>query len=80
MHTTKIGEIVKNIRKESGLSQVELANKADISTSYLCDIEKCRSIPSITTLSKIAEALEVRDFNIFLNNNYVNIERNFNVS
>lgn len=80
MKTNKIGEIIKTQRKKLGLSQVELANKANISTSYLCDIEKCRSIPSISTLKKIAEALQIYDFNIFLCSNYVNSENDFVVS
>lgn len=74
MNTIKIGEIIKKQRKEVGITQIELANKADISTSYLCDIEKGRSVPSIVTLKKIAKALEIKDFNIFLSNSYVNTE------
>lgn len=73
MNSSKLGEIIKKQRKEVGITQVQLANKADISTSYLCDIEKGRSVPSIVTLKKIAKALEIKDFNIFLSNNYVNI-------
>lgn len=80
MSAVQIGKIIKKQRQKIGLSQVELASKADISTSYLCDIEKCRSVPSIITLRKIANALEINDFNIFLNNNYVNSENNLNIS
>lgn len=75
-----IGKVIKNQRKRKGLSQIALASKANISASYLCDIEKCRTVPSIITLQKIAKALEVNDFNIFLNNNYVNSEIGYSVS
>jgi len=41
------------------MKQSELAKRAGISISYLCEIEKSRTVPSIKTLLKIAKALEV---------------------
>lgn len=71
-----IGEIIKEERLKLGLSQKKLAEKSKISNSFLCDIEKNRTIPSVSTLINIGNALEIEDFNIFLNNNYVNTDKN----
>ena len=54
-----IGRIIKHERLKKSLKQYELAEKAGISNTYLSDIEVGRTTPSIKTLSKIAEALEV---------------------
>ena len=53
-----LGHWVRSIRGEQGLSQRGLADRAGISRSYLCDIERGRgSQPSIETLDKLAVAL-----------------------
>lgn len=52
-----IGKKVKEIRNQHGLTQYELARKANISRSYLGDIEGGRYNPSVETLRCIAEAL-----------------------
>ena len=56
---------IKEKRERLGISQKELAEKADISQSFLCDIEQGRSKPSIDTALKIAEALNVADIKFF---------------
>ena len=71
----KIGAIIKKMRLEKGIKQIELARMAGISNTYLSDIESGRTIPSIKTLTKIARALGMEnDLNIFLSDNYVKIE------
>ena len=57
------GEIIDT--EQLGISQKELAEKADISQSFLCDIEQGRSKPSIDTALKIAEALNIDDIKFF---------------
>lgn len=53
-----LGQWVRSIRSEQGLSQRGLADRAGISRSYLCDIERGRgSQPSLETLDKLAAAL-----------------------
>lgn len=53
-----LGQWVRSVRSEQGLSQRGLADRAGISRSYLCDIERGRgSQPSIETLDKLAAAL-----------------------
>lgn len=61
-----IGKIIKDERQKVGLSQKLLAEKANISCGFLCDIEKGRANPALITLEKIAKALKIKDFNIFL--------------
>lgn len=56
---------IKEKREQLGISQKELAEKADISQSFLCDIEQGRSKPSIDTALKIAEALNIDDIKFF---------------
>lgn len=47
------------IRKKSGLSQVQLALKADIPRSTLTYIESGESNPSLSNLAKISSALQI---------------------
>ena len=54
-----IGEKIKKKRLEKHMKQNELAERAEISNTFLSDIENCRSEPSIKTLEKIAGALEI---------------------
>lgn len=62
----KIGAIIKKMRLEKGIKQIELARMAGISNTYLSDIESGRTIPSLKTLTKIARALGMEnDLNIF---------------
>ena len=56
---------IKERREELDLSQKELAEKAGISQSFLCDIEQGRSKPSIDTALKIAEVLNIGDIKFF---------------
>lgn len=54
-----VNKAIKRCRKEKKLTQCELARNAGISNTYLSDIERERSNPSIETLNKIAEALQI---------------------
>ena len=56
---------IKERREQLGISQKELAEKADISQSFLCDIEQGRSRPSIDTAVKLADALGISDIKFF---------------
>lgn len=55
----KVGRKIKEERMKKKIKQVELAKKVGISNTFLSDIEVGRSNPSIDTLRKIAEVLEV---------------------
>ncbi|WP_024621583.1 helix-turn-helix domain-containing protein [Metaclostridioides mangenotii] len=55
----KVGRKIKEERMKKKIKQIELAKKVGISNTFLSDIEVGRSNPSIDTLRKIAEVLEV---------------------
>lgn len=55
----KAGKYIKAERKAKGLTQKELAEKANISRSYLADLEQDRYNPSLDTLFEIATALGI---------------------
>jgi transcriptional regulator with XRE-family HTH domain len=56
----QIGNRIKAIRKERGITQTGLALKAGISRTYLADIEGNRYAPSLKILGVIAEALNLK--------------------
>lgn len=55
----RVGLNVQNARRDRGLSQEELAARADVNQSYLSDIERGRRNPSLLVLARIAGALGV---------------------
>ena len=55
----KFGERVREIRKEKGLSQEELAHKADLHRTYIGMIERAEKNITLINIEKIANALEV---------------------
>ncbi len=61
-----LGTKIKEMRLKKNIKQVELARMAGISNTYLSDIEKGRTKPSIEAFLRIAEALDIKDLNIFL--------------
>ena len=54
-----LGNTIEKLRKEKGLTQEELAEKAGLHRDYFCDIENGRNI-SIKTAYKISRALGVK--------------------
>lgn len=54
-----IGERVKNLRKINGLTQQELAEKTNLSQSYISAIEQGAKVPTLFTLDQIAKVLGV---------------------
>jgi transcriptional regulator with XRE-family HTH domain len=60
-----IGERVKSLRNDQGLTLAELGARVGLSTSYLSQIERDRTQPSLTTLVNIAKALNVEPRHFF---------------
>lgn len=60
----EIGDKIRYIRKEKKITQKELARICGISNTYLSDIERMRTNPSIKTLKSIAKSLntDVKNF------------------
>jgi len=55
-----IGERIKALRTELGMTLAELGKAANLSTSYLSQVERDKTTPSLSTLIDIAAALNVR--------------------
>lgn len=55
----KFGERVREIRKEKGLSQEELAFRVDLHRTYIGMIERAEKNITLINIEKIADALEV---------------------
>jgi DNA-binding XRE family transcriptional regulator len=53
-------------RKNKNMSQTELAEAIEKSTSTICDIEKGRKKPSMPVMVSIARTLDISLDNIFL--------------
>lgn len=60
----KLANRIEKLRKERGLTQEELAEKAGLHRAYFWDIENGRNI-SVKTAFKIARALNVRLKDVF---------------
>ena len=55
---TQIGKRIARRRKELGLKQVEVCDRAGINDKYLSAIERATSIPSLEVVMKLALALD----------------------
>ena len=56
---------IRKYRQRKGWSQEKLAEKMEISTNYLSDIERKRGWVSPFSLAKLANALEIEVFELF---------------
>ncbi|MBP7662507.1 MAG: helix-turn-helix transcriptional regulator [Shewanella sp.] len=54
-----IGQAIKMCRTRRGVSQTDLALRADCSVSYLSMLENNKRDPTLSTLTKIAQALNI---------------------
>lgn len=64
----KIGDRIKELRKEKGFTQNELAEFSGLSRSYLSDVENSRKNPSVETVEKLAESFGMKLVIRFENN------------
>ncbi|MCD7778406.1 MAG: helix-turn-helix transcriptional regulator [Clostridiales bacterium] len=55
----KLGGRIRSIRLSMGINQEELAFKSGISAAHLGQIERGLKAPTITTINKIANALNI---------------------
>lgn len=72
-----IGENIKKYRKERGFTQKELAERSNLSRSYLADLERNRYNPSLDSLKLIADSLGIH-VSILLGENKHTAEVNAN--
>ena len=65
---------IKRIRKEKGITQEQLAEACNTATSYIGLMEIYKNVPKLSTIEKIAHALQVEPQILFLsdkeNSNY----------
>lgn len=61
----RLGNRIKELRKQNGFSQEKLANLAEIDRTYLPTIEKGERNFSIEVLERLAKALNVKVKDLF---------------
>jgi transcriptional regulator with XRE-family HTH domain len=57
---------IKKYRKKLGYTQEKLAEKADLSAQTLNDIEGCRRWVSAVTMTKLAKALHIAEYQLLV--------------
>ncbi|MGD2059184.1 MAG: XRE family transcriptional regulator [Anaerolineales bacterium] len=60
-----VGDWIRKIRVQRGISQRALAQKSDLSANAISRIERGESSPTVTSLRRIADALEVSIVDFF---------------
>jgi transcriptional regulator with XRE-family HTH domain len=55
----KIGNTVRKLRKQKGITQMELARECNISQTYLSQIENDTRNPTVDVLEGISKALDI---------------------
>jgi transcriptional regulator with XRE-family HTH domain len=66
---TQLGRRIRELRKALLFTQEELAERANISVSFLSMIERAERVPRLVTMSLLASALGVTLSQLFLNLN-----------
>ena len=66
MITEKIGNRIRELRKETGLSQEKFAAKIGMDRTYFASVELGKRNISIVNLEKIADGLDVSLSELFL--------------
>lgn len=59
------GTNVKKFRTQANLTQEKLAEKADLSTTYISDIERFQRSIALENIQKIASALNIETYKLF---------------
>lgn len=63
------GERLRQLRRERGFTQEEIALRADITTSYYGQLERGIANPTISMLNKICEVMDISITDIFTDSN-----------
>lgn len=68
---------IKKYRTLNGFTQMQLAEEADISVGFLCDLESGKKWGTLETMAKLAKALHIKPYQLLMSeeekNNAVNI-------
>ena len=70
-----LGAKIRELREKGGLTQANLAERANISNEFLSRIERAEKSPSINTIQNIASSLGVPLKELFnFDNDFMDIE------
>jgi transcriptional regulator with XRE-family HTH domain len=56
----KFGTVVRRLREAKGMTQEELAERSDVSATYIGFVERGDNVPTLTIIIQIATALGIR--------------------
>jgi len=60
-----LGKRIQSLRKKAGLTQLELAEKANLSLKHLGEIERGRGNPTLESLNNLSVALDISLMKLF---------------
>ena len=61
-----VAKNLKRLRRDKNLSQEELADRAEIDRNYVGKLERAENAASVDMLEKLAEALNARPVEFFI--------------
>ena len=67
---------IKKYRKERKMTQNDLAELCDTSSNYIALIETCNRFPQEKKIEKIAQALQIEPFELFIKLNTIYTAKN----
>jgi desulfoferrodoxin len=73
------GSMIKRLREEKKITQLQLAEKLNVSDKAISKWENGRGYPDITLLEPLAAALGVSVIELFAGQDVVNTNRSFNI-
>lgn len=59
------GGTVRRLREERGLTQAQLAESAELSSTYLGILERGENVPTLSVILQIASALDLHPMELF---------------
>lgn len=63
---SKIGQKIRNLRNQNGLTQDELAARTELTKGFISQLERGQTAPSVSTLADIVECLGTNLSDFFL--------------
>lgn len=70
---------IKRIRKEKGFSQEKLAEACHTATSYIGLMETYKNVPKLSTIERMANALDVDPLEFFIEKNKFPLEQELRI-
>lgn len=56
----QLGETIRRLRMDAGISQIDLAERAGLNHNFLGQVERGESLPSVITIVKLAAAFRLK--------------------